>query len=293
MSKTRKVGNLFTHEDKKGFTYIQTYFVASTDEGLYTPVYGQAGDKTPFDFPGKTYVYDWEKKPAADHLIITIKCHNDGYDDGGGLSGFTGPTDAQRRFGLKSLFLDPAWWGIIVAGKTDTGEIKRIEKGDAAEGDYDEETIKAKINIHNVACREGDYIYQNARPGLKGTINYANSPYTTASMDTMDPTIWAGKTIKTLTYNVVFYTNKDIMTFLNWNGVNGNGEAYFTPPNDGGCVPTGVTAEGKWKAIDTIVLEDAQSFSGVLYHSVSRDMELAPDTLVWDKDKNSGGIWTW
>lgn len=282
MSKTRKVGNLHTHEDSKGFTYVQTYFVDSVDEATYTPTYGQAGNAAPFDFPVNTFVYDWDKTPAADQFEIIIKCHNDGYGESTGLDGFTSPDDAQRRFNMKDLYFDPTWWGARRATKADTGEFK------TEDGAITPST--PKLNIYGASCKEGDWLFRGADEATAGAADFAQSPYTTASMATVDATKFLGTTVKTLTYAVLFYTNKDIMTFLNWVGVNGAGNTFFSPPN--GCIPTGVTGEAEWKATGTQVIENARDFDGTLYHSVSRSMELAPNTLVWDKTK-LGGIWTW
>jgi hypothetical protein len=280
-TKTKQVGGLFTHQDKKGYTYTLTYFVDSDDEATYTPEYGQDGDAAPFDFPADTFIYDWKKSPAADHFVILIMAHDDAYDNSD-FSDWNSPTRAQRRFSIGESYFDPTFWGVRRATKTDTGEIQTEDSAITLS--------TPKKNIYGNPCKEGDWLFRDASESSAGSADYSQAPYTAASMATVS-TDWIGEKFPTLIYTVIFYTNKDIMDFVTWVGVNGAGNAYFSPPS--GCIPTGYTAEGEWRSTGTQVIEDAKSFSNVLYHSVQRTMILAPSTLVWDKDKVTGGLWTW
>lgn len=278
--KTRKVGKLFTHQDERGSTYIQIYFVDSSDEVTYTPAYGQDGDQAPFDFPANTYVYDWDKNYAGDHFEITVKCHNDGYNPSSSYS-WSSPNRSQRQFRTESIYFDPSWWGVRKATASDAGS----KNPDGTT------TIDPLLNIEGDAAEVDDWIYREATKDDKKEPNYSKSPFwaTFCDEDSM-PIEWIGQNIPTIGYVCVFYTNSSIMNFAGWKGVNGSGSSYFSPPS--GCVPTGYTSSGQWKSTGTVAIEDAKQFNGVDYHSVTRTMILAPGDLRWDPNKN-GGAWSW
>lgn len=314
--KTRKVGDLETHQDERGYTYTQVYFINSEDwASVATPynliAYGLAGNTAPYDFPSGTYIYDWHRKPAADHYILTVKCHNDGYGAGDGLTIKDPTTQSQRRAFMQDLVLDPKWWNISLTGEKEVGNITPWVPVDDTENPPTKfkKVVLPYLNIHGKrVLKKGEYIYRNASasnvgdPGMGNgedpeVFTYPDSPFTDASMANFDAKIWAGQTIKTLCFEWFYYTTKDMLLLLNWYGVNGLND--FTPPSscDDGFSTNNVNTEGKWRSLAFKVVENAKPFGSTSYTSVSRTAQLAPNIgtggLIWDKNKTFGGLWSW
>lgn len=291
MSSTRIVGNLQTSQVKEGYTYTLVYFVLDADKATYTPYYGLAGNTAPFGFPAGTYIYEWEDEPYADHWLITIKAHDNGWQESGSIStGSDDPTKTSRSIGLGEIVFYPEWWGIRMAAAADAPV-----------------SIPHRKNISGADCKEGDWVFINssADGSVPGTPNYRvqgnYAPFTVSSITnggaatdppTNMPYSLVNKRWPATVLTATFFRTDAIEHYILWKGLNPTGAGAWQPP--AGISPTGFTDAGRWKSVTQSIDEKALYYpavGGTWYHKITRQAILATGSLRWDDAQY--GWWDW
>ena len=297
--KTRMYGGVTDKTDKKGTLYTVVLFVHSDDLTTHTPTGAGKGPdskgQTATSFntqSGATYVpvassdpdldnyiYEYERRPIADHYIITILACNADYDWGesSGSAPESEVSKINRSWGTADLFLQASWWGIIPWEQH-------------AEYTADNAAKIKKYNDSGLANGRQDLVFANAKSSSTlGSANFdydPNMPFSNASLTYM-PLAYVNRKVPVISYVVNFLVanTKPISYYVQWSGVSGSIPSSLEPE-------TG-TITGAWRSVPGgRVREKAKRIGSIWYNEVERHMWRSPGDLRWDPARN-GGTWTW
>ncbi len=276
-----RIGGIEVFKTLNGTRYEEKLYVPEGELSLWMPEIGDRAAWAPEEAVitgiSKTWI-----APGAWMLLLTAEASENAVFSGS-YERFSLDDFVEKTFSIADLYFPCEWWGIRIAGKSDTPDFNEL--GILAEGE------KKYLNTEEEWACPGDFLFRDALPRMygaegnlistesAGTADYRKSPFLESCAPPLE---WAGQSIRTRVYNCSFNTRREAHKISHFAGISGS----FAKS----CSPGGST-ENKWKALSQTV-RSICSPEGKVYTNVTRSMMEAPGNLLWDPAKN-GGTWSW